>query len=245
MAFKITNFLSNLQDQAETSRADKFDVMIVIPNKLTSLMGMETLSLVCEATELPEVGINPIEFINYGFVQRIPFHLTFAPIALTFICTGKMKEKIFFDTWVNNMIPFNNGLIYYPDDNNYKTSIKIIQYNLTGKPIYTVDLQEAFPLNVSSLPLSWSNDQIHRLTVNFSYKRWNSEATQTVGALSDPSNLSSTQPTAGALAPPVPKPPSAEPSTGPTNTTPVNSNTGKPFTPLTDNESASASGLPI
>lgn len=203
MAFNINDFRTNLNGQKEVAKADKFDVTISIPN-LSGLFNVgstgESLSLVCEAAELPGVTITPIEWINYGFVQRIPGKLTFPPVSLTFICTGLMQERTFFDSWINSMIPFNSGLLVYPDDNNQqiKSNIAITQYSSTGTNIYTVNLLEAWPMDIQPLPLDWANDQVHRLSVTFSYKKWTSNGTtSTTNATpvtTQPNNLTNVEP---------------------------------------------------
>lgn len=200
MAFNINDFRTNLNGQKEVAKADKFDVTISIPN-LSGLFNVgstgESLSLVCEAAELPGVTITPIEWINYGFVQRIPGKLTFPPVSLTFICTGLMQERTFFDSWINSMIPFNSGLLVYPDDNNQqiKSNIAITQYSSTGTNIYTVNLLEAWPMDIQPLPLDWANDQVHRLSVTFSYKKWTSNGTTNATPVTtQPNNLTNVGP---------------------------------------------------
>jgi hypothetical protein len=52
------------------------------------------------------------------------------------------------------------------------TNIKIIQYDDFIKQIYAVELIDAFPIGISSQPLSWSDDNFHRLNVQFTYQKY-------------------------------------------------------------------------
>ena len=52
------------------------------------------------------------------------------------------------------------------------TNIKIVQYDDFIKQIYAVELIDAFPVGISSQALSWSDDGIHRLSVQFSYQKF-------------------------------------------------------------------------
>jgi hypothetical protein len=52
------------------------------------------------------------------------------------------------------------------------TQLKIIQYDDFVKQIYAVELMDAYPTGLSSQQLSWSDDNLHRLTVQFSYHKY-------------------------------------------------------------------------
>jgi len=177
MAFNINEFQGHLKDQNEFAYANKFDIYIGTPPGLRSIGYGEGLTLSCENVEMPGVEINQIEFQQYSFTQRIPHRLSFSPIPMTFYCTGKMMEKTFFDTWANLLVPFKSGLLQYTQDNVLTADIAINQYNNSGELIYSVELIEAYPISVSSLMLSWSDDGVNRLQVLFAYKKWLSVGT--------------------------------------------------------------------
>jgi hypothetical protein len=40
------------------------------------------------------------------------------------------------------------------------------------KQIYAVELIDAFPVSIASQPLSWSDDNFHRLSVQFAYQKY-------------------------------------------------------------------------
>jgi hypothetical protein len=52
------------------------------------------------------------------------------------------------------------------------TPIKVIQYDDFIKQIYAVELIDAFPIGVSAQSLSWSDDNFHRLQVQFAYQKY-------------------------------------------------------------------------
>jgi hypothetical protein len=172
MAFNIDEFTGHLSSQNEFAHANKFNVTIDVPGFLTSLNYGREIILSCENAEIPGVEINQIEFKHYSFTQRIPYSLTFAPVTFLFLCTGKMNEKIFFDTWADNMVPFSTGLLKYKNDNSLSTTITVQQFDNMGNAVYAAQLQEAYPISVSSLILNWSDESINKLQVTFAYKKW-------------------------------------------------------------------------
>ncbi|MGH7744811.1 MAG: hypothetical protein ACREQ5_08355 [Candidatus Dormibacteria bacterium] len=176
MAFAINDFISNLNANDMVAHANMFDVIIALPPGLGSGQGAaKQLALQCENAEFPGIDIQPIEYRHHAFIKRIPFHLIYSPLTLTFLCTGAMSEKQLFDNWMNLCVPNVNGLVPYRLKNGvpqYETTITINQYDLTGRYTYFAQAQEAFPTSVSQLVTNWQDDSIHRLTVTFMFTKW-------------------------------------------------------------------------
>lgn len=128
MAFNIDQFRSNISNNNEFALTDKFEVLIKPPSKLADY-DMKPLRFQCEVSELPGKTINMVEFRHYGFIKRIPHHITYPEVTLTFLCNGKMSEKRLFDDWHNLMIPNESGLVEYFNSNDYAADITIIQYS--------------------------------------------------------------------------------------------------------------------
>lgn len=176
--FSINSFLGHLNAQKEFAYASKFNCMITVPSFLESLNYGRELILSCENAELPGVEVSQIELRHYSFTQRVPAKLSFAPITVLFYCTGKMMEKRFFDTWADNTIPFNTGLVEYPLDAGVYSTVTINQFDLQGNISYAVKLIDAYPISVSPLILNWADDSVNKLQVVFAYKKWLTVDTQ-------------------------------------------------------------------
>ena len=67
------------------------------------------------------------------------------------------------------------------DDNSNKDFVKaefnysnltIIQYDEFIRKIYAVELIDAYPIGISSQPLSWSEEGFHRVSVQFTYQKY-------------------------------------------------------------------------
>jgi hypothetical protein len=65
----------------------------------------------------------------------------------------------------------NNLRFARGESTRYLTNIKIIQYDDFIKQIYAIELIDAFPIGISSQPLSWTDDGFHRVTVQFAYQK--------------------------------------------------------------------------
>jgi len=189
MPFDINEFVQHFAAYNERAAVDKFDVLVALPTTLINTSGSygsRELSLQCESAEFPGVELIPIEYRHYGFVRRIPHHINYSPISLTFYCTGQMIEKSLFDAWINTCINVGGnsaGLINYRQDNQgnlqYEGTIQIRQYNQQGDTTYVVQAEECMPVSISSLPTNWSDDSTHRVTVTFVFTKWQSQLLQT------------------------------------------------------------------
>lgn len=175
----ISNFINSFA-KTDLARPSKFDVEITLPNKLKEAnpwmqsSGMErTLTLRCETTQLPartfatieqKFGTNPIE--KHAAMP------VFNDIDMTFIVSDTMYEKYFFDSWFDWIYGWNSqtGFLYKSDY--VAPSIKINQYDLYNQKSYIVELIDAFPVSMNQMDLNWNTDDFHKLTVTFSYTKW-------------------------------------------------------------------------
>jgi hypothetical protein len=79
-----------------------------------------------------------------------------------------------FERWIESIMPSDTNNLRYArgEQSRYLTNIKIIQYDEFIRQIYAVELIDAFPIGVAPQPVSWSEDNFHRLTVQFAYQRY-------------------------------------------------------------------------
>jgi hypothetical protein len=87
-----------------------------------------------------------------------------------------MEEKNFFDAWleyINPSVTFN-----FKYKQKYAVNLRINQYDVRNKVSYSVDLVEAFPIGINEMPLDWSSDGYHKLTVTFAYTKWRNNSVQ-------------------------------------------------------------------
>jgi len=221
----IDEFRSNLIALGGPSKSNRFLVQIGQPgstsgltnigmgNPLTNLFNQLTavllpglvgnspgLLLQCESTEIPGVTLNTNDVKIYGPSSKFPFQRTYNDWTANFIVTNSFSERLFFDTWMDQINPVETFDWAYKDD--YTTTICVYQFDeggsigngpgavaggflefALGQPnnsfistpsqlIYQVDILEAFPIAVNSMPVSWADENFHRLSVTFAYRYW-------------------------------------------------------------------------
>jgi len=132
------------------------------------------LALQCESAELPGKTINTADVKVYGPIFKVPYQSQYTDTSLTFLCTNEFYERKLFDRWMEAIMPTDTNNLRFPKDEEtrYMTNIKIIQYDEFIKQIYAVELLDAFPVSIASQQLTWTDDNVHRLTVQFAYQKY-------------------------------------------------------------------------
>jgi hypothetical protein len=176
MAGTINDFKASFK--TDLARPSRFDVQINAPLALVPYMGdVRRLIYRCDSAQLPgrtfataeqKIGSNPIE--------KFPYLTTYNDMDLTFIVDDDMKQKVFFDQWLELINPTLNFNYQYKQ--NYATIITVNQYDVTNKLSYSVDLYDAYPISMNQLDLDWSNEGFHKLSVTFAYTRWQNNSVQ-------------------------------------------------------------------
>jgi hypothetical protein len=164
----LENFKSSFR--TELSRPNRFDVYLFPPPGLYSEYNMVQLAYRCEAAQLPGRTFATTDQRTYGPVEKFPYLTTYNDLDLTFIVSGDMEEKYFFDNWFEYINPKSTNNYKYKED--YSTDLLINQYDLSNRLTYSARIIQAYPISINQLDLDWSTDGYHKLIVTFAYTRW-------------------------------------------------------------------------
>jgi hypothetical protein len=166
----------------DLAKANRFDVSIPVPLVLIPYRGVaRTLSLRCESTTLPSRTFSTLEQ-KFGSnpVEKYPYMSNYNDVEMTFIVSGNMEEKIFFDAWMEYINPTYKYDFRYKTD--YISTLKINQYDERNNLTYSVNLIDAYPIAVNQLDLNWGSTDYHKLTVVFANSYWQNNSLQSFGS---------------------------------------------------------------
>jgi hypothetical protein len=197
-ALTPNDFKSISEKYGSLAKVAKFAVVIRPTGRFVAPYSEFTrdLTYLCEVAELPGRGFMNIDVRYYGPNQKYPFQSQYEDMNLTFLCRNKSLERQFFDDWMTIINPINSYDFNYRDD--YACEIDIFQFSTVGKkagefetqgfPVsgnrgsvtdallpqaeYRITLHNAYPVLVNPQPVIWSDDQIQRLVVSFTYSNW-------------------------------------------------------------------------
>lgn len=171
MPVSISSFGSKFK--TDLARPSRFDVFIPVPIVMAPFyLGTgQHLSVRCETTELPSRTFATADRkIGSVPIQKIPYQTNYNDLSMTFIVSGDMSEKLFFDQWMELINPSMSFNFRYRMD--YVTEIAINQYDVTNELTYRAVLIDAFPIAVNQMDLDWTSDGYHKLNVLFAYSSW-------------------------------------------------------------------------
>ena len=166
--------LINLPNNIVSSISDIFSAPQDPATRTTNASLSRYLALQCETAELPGRTLLTQDVKIYGPTFKVPYQSQYNDINLGFICTNDFYERKLFDRWIEAIHPSDTNNMRFPKGNEtrYMCNITIIQYDDFIKQIYSVQLIDAFPIGVAAQPLSWTEDNFHRLSVQFAYQRY-------------------------------------------------------------------------
>lgn len=174
----INNFKASFSK--DVARASRFDVTIPVPlGMILYLNTAKSLNYRCEGASLPGRTLQTLEQKTYGPIEKYPYLTSYTDIDLTFIVDDDMKQKVFFDAWLNYINPQNSNNFRYKED--YSTGITINQYDVTNQLSYSVTLYQAYPISMNQMDLDWSSDGFHKIVVTFAFTSWQNNTLQAAG----------------------------------------------------------------
>ena len=161
------NLISEISDITNTAPSDE-------QSKTSNASMSRYLALQCETAELPGRTLMTQDAKVYGPTYKVPYQTQYSDINLTFMCTNDFFERKLFDRWVDAIMPTDTNNLRFPkgDSTRYMTNIKIIQYDEFIKQIFAVELIDAYPIGIAAQPLSWAEENFHRVSVQFAYQKY-------------------------------------------------------------------------
>lgn len=140
-----------------------------------------TFKFRCEATEFPGKTISTSESISTGPVTKHAYETAYGDLNLTIIAAEDMRERIFFEVWMENIVNnttlsrgYDNrgGLVkYYEDYAGNGANVKIIHYKNDNSLAASCALYEAYPIQLSGMNLTWEEQNSYqRFSVTMTYR---------------------------------------------------------------------------
>jgi hypothetical protein len=201
----LQKFLGNVNRNYGLAKSSRFNVVINGgPLGLMDSSTSEELSLLCEAVEIPGRSLITADAKTYGPIFKIPYQTQFQEISMTFLCTSELKERKFFELWMDQIsnsskiVGSSTRTFNFNFPSTYYGNVTIQNYREIGGPegsetaVYKTSLKEAFPMSIASQPLNWSDDGFLRLSVQFTYRYYEmtpQPVSSSIGTTSPPAPL--------------------------------------------------------
>lgn len=189
MAGQYTDFLASL-GQYGIAKTSHFSLSIpivirgsdgsVLFSDMDRLMGLR-----CESAELPGRQLISNDSRTYGPTYKTPYQSLYQETTFNFLETDTFLIRTFFEAWMSIIFNPTTNMLAFPET--YHSDITLRQYDVVdGSRPHSVketvtppsnletiakwEMFNAFPTSVNQMPVSWSEDGLHRTTVTMAFE---------------------------------------------------------------------------
>lgn len=166
----ISEFKQALGDGG--ARPNQFSIWVTFPTGVDDPSERE--QLLVTGASLPASTVNPAIIQYRGREIKLAGERIFDPWTITIVNDTKFTLRKKFEAWMNGMNHLEeNTAVGYLDPKVYQQPIIITHLDRNDKALMTVDLNDAFPINMSEIALQYAqNDIIEEYTVTFQYQSY-------------------------------------------------------------------------
>ena len=129
------------------------------------------ITILCESCSLPGRQIMTLDYQAEKHAVKRPYSFFNEEVNFTFILTGDYYMKKIFDKWSEEIMGFNNYRLNYIKD--FAVDVTISQLNKRNLPIYTVVLNNAYPITFNSIVLDNTvENSVQKFSVTMAYENF-------------------------------------------------------------------------
>ena len=132
-----------------------------------------TIGILCYACSLPARGLQTFELKQRGVPYKVPFSQDYQPVTFSFYATPAYNTRKYFEKWHREVVlTFKNNVM--GTYSKFAKKARIMTLDRMGQTRLTVNLFEAWPLNIGEVDLNYgTNNTYATITVTLTYKYWN------------------------------------------------------------------------
>ena len=147
-------------DKATTDTNDQLGIYLT-RNDVTDI---NEFSFRCEKAEFPGRTLATSEDTGGGGpTLKLPYDVTYNDIQLSIICSSDMKERLFFESWMDSIVgpagmasgPGVGGLVSYFEHYARGISLEVQQLNEKGEIIISYEMHDIYPTALSAMNATW------------------------------------------------------------------------------------------
>ena len=168
----IASLSKNISRRGGLARSNFFALTFTGPASLSP--NPFFINTICESAQLPGRSITTFEHGTTHQVTKRPYSFINEDVTLTFLITNDFYIKDLFDKWMRCVVNDTTAKIAYK--NQYVSDMTITVLDVNHNTVYSVNLENAYPININSIELSNADGQILKLTVTMTYDNYTSKS---------------------------------------------------------------------
>lgn len=134
-----------------------------------SLNKNDKINIKCHTITIPRRGFETMQVKNNNLSYKLPYAISYEPVTFGFYADRNIDSLRFFDIWQSAVMNYSSNTMNF--FNEYVSNVRLYMIDDEGHDVYGVELYECFPVNLSQIDMSYSNqNQLMNVNVTFSYK---------------------------------------------------------------------------
>jgi hypothetical protein len=134
-----------------------------------------TFEFRCERAELPGRTVATSEDMGSGPTIKLGYDMTYNDIQLSVICATDMKERKFFEKWMDYIIkPFGSpdaGTVAYYNDYAKGNTLSVAQLDDFGRVVLRYTCTDVYPIALTPMNATWEETNTYqRFGVTIAYR---------------------------------------------------------------------------
>ncbi len=172
MPFNVNSFSAELS-KSGVAQTSHFEVQVTGPGASAI---ERNIMLRCDTVDIPGRTIASTEYRIYGPLRKVGYGATYTDVSMSMLMSEDFRERSYFEQWHDKIIntgAFGSGAggkhnpSYYDE---YVGTVTIRQFGSAGDLMSVHTLQEAYPLAIGPVQMSWSNADLVKQQINFGYR---------------------------------------------------------------------------
>jgi hypothetical protein len=130
-----------------------------------------SINIKCHTANFPQRNLMTAERLQNSSSFRVPYTQAYDPVTFSFYADADADTRRYFDIWQNAVINVrSNTLNFY---NEYTSNVEMWSMNDMNEPTYGVRLEEAYPIALGSVDISFGNSGTYQtITSTLQFRRW-------------------------------------------------------------------------
>ena len=167
---KITDFKSKLSGGG--ARSNLFEVVLSFPEAAPADVNvLDKSRFLVKTAAMPASTVTPLPVAFRGRTLNVAGDRTFEGWTITIINDTDFSIRSAFENWMNTMnkVSDNTGIT---DPALYQADAFVYQLDRDGSTLRAYHFYDLFPINISSIPLSYDTESIQEFTVEMQVLWW-------------------------------------------------------------------------
>ena len=141
----------------------------------------KTFEFRCEKADLPGRTLATTDDSMSGTSVKLPYDMTYNDIPLSIICSIDMKERKFFEQWMDFIVKpgkkglGNAGTIAYYSDYAKGNKLTVSQLDDNGNSVLTYTCNDVYPIAMTPMNATWEETNTYQrfgVTLCYRYHLW-------------------------------------------------------------------------